>query len=80
MGQKKVSVTDGHTIITHSRACQEKSELLADVLAVQADEIIEKYDKDIALLSMEGLTQLSQQRSKAHETCRQNKSLHLYSI
>ena len=39
----------------HSKACCEKSELLVDVLAVQADEIIEKYDKDIALLSMEGL-------------------------
>jgi polysaccharide pyruvyl transferase WcaK-like protein len=40
---------------SHSRACLEKSELLADVLAVQADEIIEDYDKDVALLSMEGL-------------------------
>ena len=40
---------------SHSTACQEKSKLLADVLAVQADEIVEKYDKDIALLSMEGL-------------------------
>lgn len=40
---------------THSRESQEKSELLADVLAVQADEIVEDYDKDIALLSMEGL-------------------------
>jgi polysaccharide pyruvyl transferase WcaK-like protein len=39
----------------HSRECREKSELLIDVLAVQADEIVEKYDKDIALLSMEGL-------------------------
>lgn len=39
----------------HSKACQEKSELLADVLAVQADEIIENHDKDIALLSMESL-------------------------
>jgi polysaccharide pyruvyl transferase WcaK-like protein len=39
----------------HSKSCREKSELLADVLAVQADEIVEKYDKDIALLSMEGL-------------------------
>lgn len=39
----------------HSKACQQKSELLVDVLAVQADEIVEKYDKDIALLSMEGL-------------------------
>jgi polysaccharide pyruvyl transferase WcaK-like protein len=39
----------------HSKACCKKSELLVDVLAVQADEIIEKYDKDIALLSMEGL-------------------------
>ena len=39
----------------HSKTCQEKSELLVDVLACQADEIVEKYDKDIALLSMEGL-------------------------
>ncbi len=39
----------------HSKACKEKSDLLVDVLAFQADEIIEKYDKDIALLSMEGL-------------------------
>jgi len=39
----------------HSKSCQTKSELLVDVLAVQADEIVEKYDKDIALLSMEGL-------------------------
>lgn len=39
----------------HSRACQEKSEMLVDVLAVQADELVEKYDKDVALLSMEGL-------------------------
>jgi polysaccharide pyruvyl transferase WcaK-like protein len=39
----------------HSKACQQKSELLVDVLAVQADEIVEKYDEDIALLSMEGL-------------------------
>ncbi len=40
---------------THSRASCEKSELLADVLAVQADEIIEDYGKSVALLSMEGL-------------------------
>jgi len=40
---------------SHSKDCREKSELLADVLAAQADEIVEKYDKDIALLSMEGL-------------------------
>jgi polysaccharide pyruvyl transferase WcaK-like protein len=39
----------------HSKACSEKSELLADVLAVQADEIVENHDKDIALLSMESL-------------------------
>jgi polysaccharide pyruvyl transferase WcaK-like protein len=39
----------------HSKACKAKSELLVDVLAFQADEIIEKYDEDIALLSMEGL-------------------------
>ncbi len=40
---------------THSRSSCEKSDLLADVLAVQSDEIIENHDKDIALLSMEGL-------------------------
>jgi polysaccharide pyruvyl transferase WcaK-like protein len=40
---------------THSRDSREKSKLLVDVLAVQADEIIEDYDKDVALLSMEGL-------------------------
>ena len=40
---------------THSRASLEKTELLADVLAVQADEIIEEYGKSVALLSMEGL-------------------------
>jgi polysaccharide pyruvyl transferase WcaK-like protein len=39
----------------HSKACREKSELLVDVLAVQADELVENYDKDVALLSMEGL-------------------------
>lgn len=39
----------------HSKACQEKADLLADVLAVEADELVEKYDKNIALLSMEGL-------------------------
>ncbi len=40
---------------THSKASLEKSDLLAKVLAVQADDIIMEYDKDIALLSMEGL-------------------------
>jgi polysaccharide pyruvyl transferase WcaK-like protein len=40
---------------THSKASREKSDLLAKVLAVQADDIIEEYDKDVALLSMEGL-------------------------
>ena len=40
---------------THTRQSREKSDLLADVLAVQADEIVENHDKDIALLSMEGL-------------------------
>jgi polysaccharide pyruvyl transferase WcaK-like protein len=40
---------------THSRTSLDKSELLADVLAVQADEIIEDYGKSVALLSMEGL-------------------------
>lgn len=52
----------------HSKVCQEKSELLVDVLAVQADELVEKYDKDVALLSMEGLdtgfTQKIQQHMK----------------
>jgi len=40
---------------THSKASREKSCLLAKVLAAQADDIIEEHDKDIALLSMEGL-------------------------
>jgi polysaccharide pyruvyl transferase WcaK-like protein len=40
---------------THTKESREKSELLAKVLAVQADDIIFEYDKDIALLSMEGL-------------------------
>ncbi len=40
---------------THSKASLEKSDLLAKVLAVQADDIILEYDKDVALLSMEGL-------------------------
>jgi len=40
---------------THSNASREKSDLLAKVLAVQSDDIIEEYDKDVALLSMEGL-------------------------
>ncbi|MCW4023454.1 MAG: polysaccharide pyruvyl transferase family protein [Candidatus Bathyarchaeota archaeon] len=50
----------------HSKACQEKSGLLIDVLAVQADEIIEKYDKDIALLSMEGLDTAFTKRIQQH--------------
>jgi polysaccharide pyruvyl transferase WcaK-like protein len=40
---------------THSKASLEKSDFLAKVLAMQADDIIEEHDKDIALLSMEGL-------------------------
>lgn len=40
---------------THNRTSCENSQLLADVLAVQADEIIEAYGKSVALLSMEGL-------------------------
>ena len=40
---------------THSKASLEKSEDLAKVLARQADDIIMEHDKDIALLSMEGL-------------------------
>jgi polysaccharide pyruvyl transferase WcaK-like protein len=51
---------------THSRESQAKSELLADVLAVQADEIIEDYDKDVALLSMEGLDTVFADKVQAH--------------
>jgi polysaccharide pyruvyl transferase WcaK-like protein len=40
--------------------------LLADVLAVQADEIIEDYDKDVALLSMEGLDTVFAEKVQAH--------------
>ena len=40
---------------THSKASRQKSDLLAKVLAAQSDDIIEEHDKDIALLSMEGL-------------------------
>jgi polysaccharide pyruvyl transferase WcaK-like protein len=40
---------------THNRTSCENSALLADVLAVQADEIIEVYGRSVALLSMEGL-------------------------
>ncbi|MDD1750666.1 MAG: polysaccharide pyruvyl transferase family protein, partial [Methanothrix sp.] len=40
---------------THTKASREKSDLLAKVLAVQSDDIIEERDKDVALLSMEGL-------------------------
>jgi polysaccharide pyruvyl transferase WcaK-like protein len=40
---------------THSKESCEKSDLLAKVLAVQSDDIIEERDMDIALLSMEGL-------------------------
>ncbi|MCW4030717.1 MAG: polysaccharide pyruvyl transferase family protein [Candidatus Bathyarchaeota archaeon] len=39
----------------HTTESQQKSELLADVLAVQADEMIERYGTYVALLSMEGL-------------------------
>jgi polysaccharide pyruvyl transferase WcaK-like protein len=50
----------------HSKECCDKSELLIDVLAVQADEIVEKYDKDIALLSMEGLDTAFTSRIQEH--------------
>jgi polysaccharide pyruvyl transferase WcaK-like protein len=40
---------------THTKESLEKSELLADVLAVQADEMIEEYGVSVAFLSMEGL-------------------------
>ena len=40
---------------THSKSSIEKSDLLAKVLAAQADDIIRDHDKDIAFLSMEGL-------------------------
>jgi len=40
---------------THTRESLEKSERLAEDLAFEADRIIETYDKDVALLAMEGL-------------------------
>lgn len=40
---------------THTTESLIKSDLLADVLAVQADELIEDYGTHVALLSMEGL-------------------------
>ncbi len=51
---------------THSRASREKSDLLAKVLAVQADDIIMEYDKDIALLSMEGLDAVFANKIQQH--------------
>jgi polysaccharide pyruvyl transferase WcaK-like protein len=50
----------------HNKPCLEKSELLVDVLAFQADEIIEKYGEDIALLSMEGLDTVFTTRIQQH--------------
>ncbi|XES78406.1 MAG: polysaccharide pyruvyl transferase family protein [Candidatus Bathyarchaeia archaeon] len=57
----------------NSKECRMKSDLLVDVLAVQADEMVERYDKDIALLSMEGLdtvfiNKLQQQMKHADRT------------
>ena len=40
---------------THTRESLEKSERLARALAVEADRLVEQYDKGIALLAMEGL-------------------------
>ncbi len=40
---------------SHSKACLEKGESLASMLAAEADEIIEQHDKDVAILSMEEL-------------------------
>jgi polysaccharide pyruvyl transferase WcaK-like protein len=40
---------------THSKASRKNSDVLAKALARQSDDIIEEHDKDIALLSMEGL-------------------------
>ena len=40
---------------THTKESLEKSERLAKGLASEADRIVETYDKDIALLAMEGL-------------------------
>lgn len=40
---------------THSKESRKNSDVLAKALARQADDIIEEHDKDIALLSMEGL-------------------------
>jgi polysaccharide pyruvyl transferase WcaK-like protein len=57
----------------NSKECRMKSDLLVDVLAVQADEIVEQYDKDIALLSMEEVdtvftNKLQQQMKHADRT------------
>ena len=40
---------------THSKASCKNSDVLAKALARQSDDIIEEHDKDVALLSMEGL-------------------------
>jgi len=40
---------------THTKESRAKCDMLAKVLAVQSDDIIEERDMDIALLSMEGL-------------------------
>lgn len=40
---------------THSKESRKNSDVLAKALARQSDDIIEEHDKDIALLSMEGL-------------------------
>ncbi len=50
----------------HSQESCQKSELLTDVLAFQADQIVEKYDEDVALLSMEGLDTTFTQKVQEH--------------
>ncbi len=40
---------------THSKESRKNSDVLAKALARQSDDIIEEHDKDVALLSMEGL-------------------------
>ena len=47
---------------THNHESLDKSESLAVALAAQADEMIEEYDRDVALLGMEGLDTIFAER------------------
>ena len=54
-GIEKSTATDGPTTIRTLRQAVKIATFLPKLLARQADDIIEEHDKDIALLSMEGL-------------------------